>query len=369
MKKVRSFVLPGIVALSLASMGGTYALTSGPEIQVNPGTIQFGDVKVGSVSPAETIVISNVGGSPLVISKILKRGRDILDFHVVSTTCNFSGTTLNPGDSCEINVSFQPTSVGKKKGLFKILSNADNETTSYAYLRGNGVAPQAEINPTSIDFGAVYMPGDSANQTVTVSNTGLTPLEISNVVLRGVDSANFRILSENCSNSSVNPGDSCTIELDFKPVTIGKVKAALKIITNDTDNPKLYTHITGIGRNADEPDISSNVTTQDYGTIETGMCYPATITITNAGGTTPVGLTIDKVLLRGRDASEFTMTDNCTGVTLGSGDTCTVDVEACPTGEGFKKAVVKIRSNDPDENPYIIKLKAEVINIGENIEE
>ncbi len=349
-----------ILSLICSTFIGSFAY-GGPNINVNPGTTHFGDVQVGATSDEEIITISNIGDSDLHISRIVKRGADADDYNVTSTTCSFSGMTLSPGNSCEIHVTFSPGSTGYKKALFKIISDAENEPKAYAYLRGTGVNPEAEINPTDIDFGEVWMPGDSSDQNVTVTNTGDAPLTINNVVLRGVEANNFRILSDSCSSSVLDPGSSCSITVDFKPQTIGRLKAALKVYTEDVDNTKIYTHLQGIGRNTNEPDISSDKNLIDFGDTPFGDgcgCPFEILTVQNAGGNVPTGLKIDKVVLRGRDSADYNIVvDNCTGSILNSGDSCTIEVEFCPSSTGFKKAVIKIRSNDPDETPYYVKLR------------
>ncbi len=216
-----------------------------------------------------------------------------------------------------------------------------------------------EINPSLLNFGEFYVGNDSDNETITVKNNSDSPVYIVNVALRGVYANNFRIISQNCSHLTLNPGNSCNIVVDFKPQTVGKIKAVVKVVyyTEDTEYQKLYTKVRGVGRSIQEPNISSSETVK-YFEADVENCETQTVTIINAGGDNPIGLKLTKVMLRGKDSAEFQITnDNCTGQTLLAGGTCNVQVKFCPTTAGKKKAVLKIKSNDPNDNPYRIKLR------------
>ncbi len=220
------------------------------------------------------------------------------------------------------------------------------------------------IDPTLINFGDVYIPDDSNDETITVYNYTSFPVQIQNVAIRGVDGPNFRILSENCSYSTLGAGDSCNIIVDFKPVNSGQLKAVVKVYYDDgTGIKKLYTKLRGTGRDAQEPDIASDMDTYHF-IAPIGSCDVVTIPITNNGYSVPEGLIIDQIVLRGRDSADFNIiSENCTTAgELDHGDICTINVKFCPNigSSDLRKAVIKIRNNDCNDNPYIIKLRGHV---------
>jgi len=364
MKKIFSTFAPYFVGSFLFAASNAFA---GAEVQVNPGTTQFGDVLVGQTAGPETIIITNTGDAPLNISHILLRGRDSEEYSVASgTTCPMSGGTLGIGASCEIKVTFSPTSIGLKKALFKIISDGD-PSPSYAYLRGTGTSPDAELTPTSYDFGNVWMEGPYQVATFTLQNTGNAELTVNGIHLRGADASNFRFINgtDVCpygSAFSLAAGDECKIYVEYHPVAVGRQKAVIKVYTNDTDSPKLYSKLKGVGRSINEPDIDICEFSEpaDFGEVSECEEYPIThmIEFKNNG---VMDLHIKKVVLRGRDEGNFSIVnDMCTGQTLASGEVCDVYVELNPLSTGFKKAVLKVISNDPDENPYIVHLRAKI---------
>ncbi|NPA51302.1 MAG: choice-of-anchor D domain-containing protein [Aquificae bacterium] len=366
MKNTLKTVVLGSAISSALVLGNAFA---GPIVDVNPGTTQFGDVLVGTTAGPETIIITNTGDADLVISSITLRGRDFDNYAVAAgTTCPMGGGTLSVGQSCEIKVTFTPNSIGYKKALFKIVSNGD-PSPAYAYLRGTGVDPSAELTPSFYDYGHVWIEGPTFPvQQFTLQNTGNTDLIVQGIHLRGQYAPNWQFVSgtDACpygTTFTLPEGQDCQIYVEFHPIEVGEMKAAIKVYTNDTDEPKLYSKLVGVGRSAYEPDIDLCEFSDPADFGEVPICT-GTIThrieLQNEG---QMDLNIDQVLLRGRDAANFSIvTDNCSGTTLTAGQICDVYVQLDPavTGTGYKKAVLKVRSNDPDENPYIIYLRATV---------
>ena len=349
------------IVLTLSSVFAiTSAAFSTPDLETVPNPLNFGTVRVGDLVGPEILTVSNMGDTDLVISKMVLRGRDVECFSIDSaiTTCNFSGMTLAPGSSCQIGVLFHPDAATYKMASIRIVSNDPDEGNFYTNLRGYGAAPDIEITPTSIDFGNVWM-GHPVSQNINVQNTGNYILLIKKILIGGKESANFSIISENCSTiSPLAPGESCNITVQFNPTIVGIIdKASVRIVSDDVDDPRFYVHLRGIGRSENEPDIASTPRPLNFGHVAVGSPEPGTVYFYNESeaGNGAIPLQIEKIILRGRDKDQFRITaDNCTGVSLYPGENCSVDVEFTPTSEGYKRASVRAVSNDPDpiESPY-----------------
>jgi len=101
-----------------------------------PSTLDFGTVKVGQSSAAQTVTLSNGTGKNLIISG-WSIGRD---FKIVSTTCSLpppSPTVLPAGESCSYMLSFDPQSAGTKNELFQVVDSAPKSPLK-AKLQGVG---------------------------------------------------------------------------------------------------------------------------------------------------------------------------------------------------------------------------------------
>jgi hypothetical protein len=81
---------------------------------------------------------------------------------------------------------------------------------------------------------------------------------------------------------------------------------------------------------------------QDVGTTSA----PQTITVTNTGGS---GLFINSAQTRGTNALDFTQVDDeCSGVTVAAGATCTVSITFSPTAGGTRSATFILTDNAAD---------------------
>jgi serine protease AprX len=89
-------------------------------------------------------------------------------------------------------------------------------------------------------------------------------------------------------------------------------------------------------------------------TKEGRVSLPQTFTVTNRGSK---DLIVDVISLSGIDPFDFlVLTDACSGQILEPVGTCAIEVAFGPTSGGSKSAELLISSDDPDENPYRIRL-------------
>ena len=99
-------------------------------------------------------------------------------------------------------------------------------------------------------------------------------------------------------------------------------------------------------------DISISPTSYSFANVKINTTSPSKVfTITNAG---KASLVISSVTISGTNAGEFTQTNNCT--TVGVGSSCTINVNFKPTSEGAKNATLTISSNDPDTSTINVSL-------------
>lgn len=82
---------------------------TGTVMEFVPSSLNFGTVKVGNSSTAQTLTVTNVGTTAVKISQVSKGGADPQDFLVNSDTCL---GTLAGGASCAVTLTFKPTATG-----------------------------------------------------------------------------------------------------------------------------------------------------------------------------------------------------------------------------------------------------------------
>ena len=107
--------------------------------------------------------------------------------------------------------------------------------------------PTVSVSPLSWDFGAVNVGAESVPLTITVANTGCANLSLGTLYLSGSDAAQFRIQNDQCSNQTIPPGGGRTVEVVFKPTSVGTKTATLVIPSNDPERPQVEVSLTGTG--------------------------------------------------------------------------------------------------------------------------
>jgi len=160
-----------------------------PNITVNPTSIDFGSVQVGSSSAPTTVTVTNDGTANLNVGTISLGGVNADQFAIQNDNC--SGQTLAPGGSATVQVVFSPTLAGAKTATMAIPSDDRDEATVNVALSGTGTpaapAPGPRASPTmhtpaplpadiALQYLAVNPQQTYAGQPVTittnVSNTG-----------------------------------------------------------------------------------------------------------------------------------------------------------------------------------------------------
>ncbi len=104
--------------------------------------------------------------------------------------------------------------------------------SAFSALKGN--VPEIASSPSSRDFGVAEISA-GGSETFTLFNRGLVGLGIADITVTGRDSSDFLkpISGDNCSGQILPPFSSCTVSLQFSPVSVGGGDAALSIQSDD----------------------------------------------------------------------------------------------------------------------------------------
>jgi len=134
---------------------------------VSADPIEFGVPFVGA-STVSSLVVSNEGANPLVVSSIAS---DRPDFVPSVTTLTVASLSSEP-----ITVTFTPQTAGDIDGLLRLFSNDPDRPVVELDLSGVGVpSPVLDLDPTS--FEASLFTGQRQEGALNVSNPGGTALE------------------------------------------------------------------------------------------------------------------------------------------------------------------------------------------------
>lgn len=100
--------------------------------------------------------------------------------------------------------------------------------------------PSLAVSPTSVAFGNVQM-GETATQTVTLTNNGTAPVAVASAVVTGSPA-----ITATGGTGTIAPGASATVTLTFTPTTTGAATGTLTITSNAPNSPQTVA-LTGTG--------------------------------------------------------------------------------------------------------------------------
>ena len=126
---------------------GSICMAEGPEISVEPLSVDFGSVVLASSSSYQTITVMNVGSKDLVIQNLDLTGTYHADFGILNDGC--SGQTVKPFSKCTVDVVFGPHYIGDEFAVLTIPSNDSDFSNMSILMQGKGVAPISPTEPAN----------------------------------------------------------------------------------------------------------------------------------------------------------------------------------------------------------------------------
>jgi hypothetical protein len=301
-------------------------VVQGPSVQLSPKSVNFGNVTIGGLTKQGVLVsIQNIGNTTLTISSIGLTGADSADYFEEGS-CSSS---IPAGGTCHLTVGFTPITTGTLTAALSITDNAPNSPQTVS-LTGVGVQPAVSLSPASLTFPTQTVFTSSKAQTVTLTNTGVGTLSITNIAATGAFTQ-----TNNCG-STVNSGSSCTLNVTFKPTKSGSSTGSLSITDNAPLSPQIVS-LNGTGTDIEFTPASFNFGNQPVGTTS----LPKKFTLTNKGSVT---VSVTKISLTGTDARDFAETNTCS-TSIPAGESCSMTVTFTPSTDGKRTADISVTDN------------------------
>ena len=276
---------------------------------------------LGSSSGSEHIVLVNSGQAPLHLSAIHDDG----DF----SQTNNCPVVLAPGATCDISVTFVPSTLGERDGYIVV---ADDSTDSPQRIPVTGVSTMAlaRLAPDRVNF-SQNVGASTAPQTVTLTNRGDGPLSIAGVAATG----DFKATSH-CPPVLL-PGISCPIGVSFTPQAAGARTGSL-VVTDDANalpGSHETVRLTGFGY---QPVATLSAAVLSPGANLGGSAEAQSVTVTNTGDG---ALTIRALGISGAAAGDYVQSNNCLR-TIAPGGSCAITVKFTPHGYGVRAAALTL---------------------------
>jgi hypothetical protein len=285
-------------------------------VLLSPTGLAFGNLNVGGTSATQTITLSNVGTAALTGVTI---AADSNNFTISNNTCV---TSVAAGATCTFAVAFTPQaqSLGLIQGLVNITDNAGDSPQPVS-LSGTAInGPFASISPLNLFFAPEAAGATSPPQTVTITNTGTTPL-----IFTSVTNSNGDFKLTNGCTASIPVNGMCTIMVTWTAPAAGTSLPETDSITLQNNGQNGGTQSVGLVGGATST-ISVAPPTLAFGNQPVNTTSAAqTVTISNTGS---VPVVIPSIVA----AAGFGETDNCiTSTGLNPAASCTINVTFTPT--------------------------------------
>lgn len=294
-------------------------------VSLVPSTLFFGNQPAGTTSVGQTITLTNNQGVALNVSNVASNG----DY---SETDNCQ-PSVGAGASCTITVKFAPTLGGIRTGQLTVNDDAGNNP-QIANLTGTGTTPTVNLSSNHLFFGLHALGSTSGIQTVTVTNKGQAPLNVSSIAASG----NY-LESDTCVGNPVAPHNTCTVSVQFSPSVLGGNNGYLTLSDNAPGTPHLI-EVSGSG----DPPLTLSPAIFGFGAVAVGnTSTPQTLTLTNLS-TNPVNFTYSA---SGSYSAVAGGTSPC-GTSLLAGNSCTLQITFSPTTNGSVNGAVSVVHNAAD---------------------
>lgn len=225
--------------------GGATEDTLAPDIVVDPPAVDFGEVAPGG-SAAATVHITNNGTDTLAIAG--------LSVGAATVSVTAVDPMLAAGDTVDTVLTWTPIDTALTDTLTVASSDPDSPRVAVP-LTGTLPPGDLHVDPVSWDFGTVDV-GDSDTVVLTVSNTGVGPITVSDWAYDAND-ADLRVLDAGALTTlpaTLAAGASTEVLVEYAPSADGGDEGGLTVTSDDPDEPVLVANQIGNGQDIDPCD-------------------------------------------------------------------------------------------------------------------
>ena len=286
---------------------------------ITPENLQFERTAVGEQRTAQLAVV-NQGTRTVSLQTVELTGEGF-------TTVHDCMGTLEPSESCQMDVLFQPRVAGEATGSIELRSSAGTKTWAVPLVGTAGVG-ELSVSRTRIAIEPLQVHEHSAPATVTVSNPGDADLVGLRVELPETSSG-LRATT-NCP-SSLSPAASCLVEVVFAPEMPQSLRETV-VVSSGTLSVAIEVEGTAVSPSA----TISSVTFEDQ---QVGSKAQRSATLANTG----VGpLVVQGLQVEGVGFAQGGTT--CPSI-LARGASCSMTVEFTPVRGGAHFGTLLLQTN------------------------
>lgn len=311
-----------------------------PQLTINTSSLSFGSITVNT-SSIQTVVLTSTGTSAVTVNSASITGAG---FSLVGGSLP---VTLNPNQSATLQVQFKPTAAGAVAGQLTISSSSSTGSKSVVALSGSGTAvanPQLTVSPSSLSFGSVTV-NSATTRTVTLTSTGTSSVTVNSASIAG---SGFTIVAGSFP-VTLNPSQSLTLQIQFKPTTAGSVAGQLTISSNSSSGSTSVVTLSGTGTAANSQ-LTVSTTSLSFGSVAINTATTQTVTLTSTGTSSVI---INAATITG---AGYATLGGSFPLTLNPGQIATLQIQFKPTTVGAVAGQLTISSNSSSGSSVVVAL-------------
>jgi hypothetical protein len=233
-----------------------------------PNSGKFADVCAGSFAD-ELLTIINNGPNLLSISNITSSSPNFAPPGVLSYPID-----IGPGESLDVVIRFQPTTVGAKSATITIFSS---DPAGPHKINVSGICPAPHLNLAIADtgnFGKACI-GSFVDEPLILNNSGLCRLLVSGITS---SSSEFLVPHVLSFPLAIGGGNSLSLPIRFEPTGFGIKSAKITVTSNDPTGP----HSVDVSGFAPSGKLAVTGSTC-FGGVTACCCAERTLSICNVG--------------------------------------------------------------------------------------
>jgi hypothetical protein len=242
-----------LLALGFASTGNVADATSGGTLSLTPPSSPEAPLLVtAGVGGEASVTVKNTDAKGSTTALKVELSSDDPAFQV-NGGCN--AVALGPGKACTFIVSYTAAAAPTQDATASVSVSSKKPgivATNTAFFKVVGVAPGAALTPAAgLDFGDSVVGETTADQEVTLTNSGNATLAISSLALGGSNPDDFVLGASSCG-LTLAAGEGCTTSIAFLPTAEGAKTATFEVTDDAAGSPHSVT-LTGTGTGANTP--------------------------------------------------------------------------------------------------------------------
>ncbi|MGA3026769.1 MAG: choice-of-anchor D domain-containing protein [Bryobacteraceae bacterium] len=330
-----------------------------PFIQASPLSLTFANQNVGSASTPQSVTLTNIGDETASLSIYTYNNYyyGLTDF----SELNNCPSQLPPGNSCLVNVTFDPTQAGLRTDTL-YLAGAGPTTT--VPLSGSGTvsgsSAQLSFSATSLNLGNEPIGVTSAYESVTVTNNGSVAIVVQSLTVSG----DFSLYTATCGAPpfQLNPQSSCYVEVNFTPSATGSRTGNLTLVDSASGSPQTVA-LNGTGLASVQTLEFYPFTADAFPDTPVGVASGEQLVYAYNAGTDPVS--IDRMLVSGdfqitntscpESTLAGTLYDGSSSAGITSYAYCYVYVTFTPTATGARTGTLTF-TDTATGSPQVVNL-------------